>query len=239
MVTFTKPARPVSRIFIHCTAYGRGDLFGKQLLDAVNSWHVARGWDKIGYHYLIDRNGLLIPTYRSLEEKPIAQANNNTGTIAISLDGLIKTDFNAKQFATLRNLADLIDAVYKNIVHYHGHCEVANKACPVFDYKAVLGLDAHGYRNHTGNSSATAEVLTPAAVPETKNPISRRVLQKTLSGVDVAWVQRRLGVKDDGDFGHFTDDAVRAYQKKNGLRVDGIVGKNTWDCLIRDFTSNA
>jgi peptidoglycan hydrolase-like protein with peptidoglycan-binding domain len=36
----------------------------------------------------------------------------------------------------------------------------------------------------------------------------------------------------DGDLGSKTEDAVCAYQKKNGLVEDGIVGKNTWTKLL-------
>ena len=36
----------------------------------------------------------------------------------------------------------------------------------------------------------------------------------------------------DGDFGSKTDAAVRAYQKKYGLVVDGVVGKQTWSKLL-------
>jgi peptidoglycan hydrolase-like protein with peptidoglycan-binding domain len=32
----------------------------------------------------------------------------------------------------------------------------------------------------------------------------------------------------DGIFGAVTDNAVRDYQKKNGLAVDGVVGPKTW-----------
>ena len=37
--------------------------------------------------------------------------------------------------------------------------------------------------------------------------------------------------KADGIFGQWTYDAVRAYQKANGLAVDGIAGKNTQNAL--------
>ena len=36
----------------------------------------------------------------------------------------------------------------------------------------------------------------------------------------------------DGDFGAKTDDAVRAFQKKNSLKVDGVVGAKTWVNLV-------
>ena len=38
----------------------------------------------------------------------------------------------------------------------------------------------------------------------------------------------------DGDFGSATLAAVKAYQKANGLTVDGVVGKNTWESLMGD-----
>lgn len=36
----------------------------------------------------------------------------------------------------------------------------------------------------------------------------------------------------DGIFGHFTDTAVRAFQAKRGLTVDGIIGPKTWAELV-------
>jgi len=35
----------------------------------------------------------------------------------------------------------------------------------------------------------------------------------------------------DGDFGKATEKAVKAFQKDNGLKVDGIIGQTTWDAL--------
>ena len=36
----------------------------------------------------------------------------------------------------------------------------------------------------------------------------------------------------DGIFGSGTDNAVRLFQKSNGLVSDGIVGKNTWKKIL-------
>lgn len=37
---------------------------------------------------------------------------------------------------------------------------------------------------------------------------------------------------DDGKFGNRTADAVKKFQKENGLEVDGVVGPNTWEKLM-------
>jgi hypothetical protein len=48
----------------------------------------------------------------------------------------------------------------------------------------------------------------------------------------VAHVQKALGISADGVFGAQTDTAVRQYQARAGLQVDGIVGPATWGSLF-------
>lgn len=47
-------------------------------------------------------------------------------------------------------------------------------------------------------------------------------------GERVKWVQRKLKVKADGNFGPDTEKAVCGFQKIKGLSVDGIVGPGTF-----------
>lgn len=59
-------------------------------------------------------------------------------------------------------------------------------------------------------------------------------LRKGSTGEYVEQLQKRLNERGyslscDGIFGTKTLEAVKAFQKDNGLDVDGIVGKKTWD----------
>lgn len=46
-------------------------------------------------------------------------------------------------------------------------------------------------------------------------------------GNEVKALQEKLNLKADGIFGSITEEAVKDFQRSNGLEVDGIVGANT------------
>lgn len=69
---------------------------------------------------------------------------------------------------------------------------------------------------------------TSEKVSETKMP----TIKKGSKGKAVEVAQVILEVTVDGDFGTKTHNATVAFQKKYGLEVDGIVGKNTWKALL-------
>lgn len=58
------------------------------------------------------------------------------------------------------------------------------------------------------------------------------ILKRGMKGEEVKTLQRYLHLMEDGIFGMITEDAVKAFQKKNGLTPDGIVGPLTWAALI-------
>jgi hypothetical protein len=135
---FEKPGRTVSVVFLHCSAASRADIDAHE----INQWHLDNGWAGIGYHYFMMSDGTL-QYGRDAEITPAAQSGHNTGSLAICLNGLDPSDFTEAQFGPLRKFCDEINVAYGGI-RFRGHREVAAKECPVFDYRAILGLDSGG-----------------------------------------------------------------------------------------------
>ena len=79
---------------------------------------------------------------------------------------------------------------------------------------------------------------TPTPTPEPiPTPTQRPTLRHGSTGAYVRELQNRLNQNGnklvvDGIFGGQTESAVREYQKRKGLVVDGIVGPKTWAKLL-------
>lgn len=58
-----------------------------------------------------------------------------------------------------------------------------------------------------------------------------KVLKLGSKGDEVEDLQSYLKIKVDGDFGPKTEEAVKKFQKENGLTPDGIVGSKTWNTM--------
>ena len=68
--------------------------------------------------------------------------------------------------------------------------------------------------------------------------IELSVLQNGSKGEQVKTLQRLLNAFGsnlivDGDFGSKTDSALKSYQKKNSLQIDGICGERSWNSLLK------
>ncbi len=75
--------------------------------------------------------------------------------------------------------------------------------------------------------------LTPRPVRPYRAPsmdevrMGRGMLSRGMEGAAVTELQKRLGVKESGKFDMDTERAVRGFQKKAGITVDGTVGRQT------------
>lgn len=155
---FQKPDRQVHTTFMHCSA---SDNPKHDNIETIRRWHMGKGWRDIGYHGFIDKAGDFYPG-RSLDLTPAAQGrskkskgkSNNPGTMAFCVGGKSIELFTPAQMLTLRRLCDEINEAYGGRMRFRGHREVSNKACPVFDYRAILELDDDGYM--TSNAAVTS-----------------------------------------------------------------------------------
>jgi putative chitinase len=58
------------------------------------------------------------------------------------------------------------------------------------------------------------------------------LLKKGDNNEQVKQLQTKLGIDPIGNFGPKTEEAVKAFQLKNGLTPDGIVGDGTWNKIM-------
>lgn len=234
MFHFKKPNRPVTKVFIHCSASDNPDHDNVATMDA---WHKARGWSGVGYN-LFGRKDGRGEVGRSMEKTPAAQKGHNRGSIAICLHGLKVGKFTAAQKNWLIDVCRQINEAYNGKVTFHGHCEVANKTCPVIDYKAILKLDNAGRLGdvHTANFARTVG-LDGSDLGADVEVQRHSILKQDSRGAGVRRVQVSLKALGyhlgdvDGYFGALTNAAVLAFQSDNFLMEDGIVGNATYEAL--------
>lgn len=132
--------RKINEIILHCAATPEGREVTVKEIDA---WHRQRGFDGIGYHYVIYLDGTLH------EGRPIEKAGahclgHNANSIGVCyIGGCDKDGVTPKDTRTPEQKKALIDLVKKLLKDYpnatvHGHNEFAAKACPSFDVKKEL-----------------------------------------------------------------------------------------------------
>ena len=122
-------------IVIHCTQTP-ADM--EVDVEKVTQWHRDRGFDTIGYHYLIKRDGTL-QTGRNEDVVGAHAVAVNGTSIGIALVGGGTVDmgwennFNSEQFDTLKSIILRLKDKY-DIEKIIGHYQVEeSKECPSFD----------------------------------------------------------------------------------------------------------
>lgn len=80
-----------------------------------------------------------------------------------------------------------------------------------------------------GGGASAAPAPPPAPV---KTATGYYVLRQGSTGAEVKILQQGLGISADGSFGPQTLKAVKAFQTKHKLTVDGIAGPQVWTKLI-------
>ena len=178
--------------------------------------------------------------------------------------GLFAGDFRTMQFGTagtrVRILQRALMALGFNVSVDGSFGSSTHKAVKAF--QTVVGLTADGkagkktlqklekYFDEDGNCTSGPIAGNTPAEPEVDPDaptygMPERTLRYGATGLDVSYVMQRLydleyyNKKIDEKFGSGMLAAVKAFQKKNGLTVDGVVGSKTLALLFSDSALDA
>lgn len=129
--------RKINKIIVHCSATPEGR---HTTVEEIDAWHKQRGFNSIGYHYVIYLDGSI---HKGRDENEIGAhcAGLNSNSIGVCYIGGVakdgKTPKDTRTDAQKQSLIKLLKELkgkYPNAT-IHGHREFAAKACPSFDAK--------------------------------------------------------------------------------------------------------
>ena len=127
--------RIINKLIVHCSATREGMNVSR---DTIRDWHLARGFNDIGYHFYIDLEGN-INKGRDIAKIGAHSKGQNRSSIGICYCGGVESDGktpkdtrNEAQKEALLCVLRTMKAMYPDAV-IHSHRDFANKACPSFD----------------------------------------------------------------------------------------------------------
>lgn len=132
-----KARRTTTKIIWHCTATPEGrDVSFEDLWQ----WHVKeRGWDHIGYHFLIRLDGSVVEC-RPQHMQGAHTRGENSDSVSIAYAGGVDKDMQPKDTRTQAQRKALYHLTEHLLKEYglewddvYGHNQFAAKACPSFD----------------------------------------------------------------------------------------------------------
>lgn len=145
MTLKTMNPEAVEYIVVHCSATKPTMDIG---VEEIDRWHRQRGFLKVGYHYVIRRDGTVEQGREELEYGAHVKGFNNVsvsiclvGGVDASLDA--ENNFTKKQFDSLQRLLNDMGIKYPD-AEVLGHRDLPNvkKDCPSFDVKKWLANEA-------------------------------------------------------------------------------------------------
>lgn len=129
--------RTINKIIVHCADTPE---WRDVRAEEIKRWHTKeRGWNDIGYHYVIDLDGTIEPG-RPIEVSGAHCTGHNADSIGICYVGGCDAKMQPKDTRTEEQKASLITLLKYLVAKYpgakiYGHCDFAQKACPSFDAK--------------------------------------------------------------------------------------------------------
>ena len=127
--------RDIKYIVLHCTATSQD----AKVSSIVNYWKNKLNWKSVGYHYLIDKGGVI---HQLAEENQTVNGVKGYNSVSIHISyigGKEEDDRTEEQQEAQRVLVKMLINKYpKAIVQGHRDFDGVSKSCPRFDVKDWL-----------------------------------------------------------------------------------------------------
>lgn len=214
--------------------------FGSGTKDAVTAYQQANG---------LTVDGIAGSATIALLESQTGIDIDGASSDSVNSTGLFKGDYTKLQYASSGTRVRILQQALKdlgfNVSKVDGVFGQSTHEAVIAFQKAV-GLTADGkagkntltklesYFDANGNVTQPLVTPTPTAnLDSITYGVPTRTLREGMGGQDVLYTQDRLAALgyytgiSDGKYGSSTKAAVLAFQKKNDLKADGILGTNT------------
>ena len=237
------------------TTGGLDSKYGPSTQKAVKSFQKDNGLAVDG----IAGNATQTKLYKLADGATINNSNNNNNTG--DKESYFGGNYSTLEYADKGSRVKLLQQALKQLGYYTGSIDSkfgagTQRAVVAFQKAQKLTADGKAGKKTLqrieklldGGSSPTptptkkpTATPTPTPKPTTNDyDIPTRTLRKGATGSDVKSVQKRLKELGyytgsvDGTYGSGTVNAVKAFQKNNGLTADGIAGNATYKKLYSD-----
>lgn len=121
--------RKLKRMIVHCSA---SDAPEADNIDTIRKWHLLRGWNDVGYHFFIRKDGA-IEKGRDVSVVGAHTKGHNHDSIGICLSG--EKEFTLDQYIALGALLQILQVEYGDMsIHPHNEYN-KDKTCPNFHTK--------------------------------------------------------------------------------------------------------
>ncbi|WP_018219182.1 peptidoglycan-binding domain-containing protein [Salinispora vitiensis] len=229
---------------------------------AIQAYHMhTRGWADVGYNFLVNADGEIFEG-RGWDVLGAHASGYNTESIGVCFIGRDR-DAGPKVLAAVRWLYDEACRRTGRTLTRTGHRDLAATACPGDELHVWLraGMPVDGPPPSPSPSRPAPGPAVPFPLPSgyyfgPKAGGDRSVsgyYRRTFKGkADRTWLAqwagqlvrrgwpagkgqrylRRSG--RDGIYGPEYQELIKAFQKDQGLRVDGLLGVQTWDAAYRN-----
>lgn len=128
-------SRDIKYIVLHCTATSHD----AKVESIKNYWKNKLGWKSVGYHYLIDKNGVI---HQLADESEITNGVRGYNSVSLHISyigGKDRDDRTKEQQEAQRVLVKMLHNKYpKAIIQGHRDFDGVSKSCPRFNVKEWL-----------------------------------------------------------------------------------------------------